>query len=64
MSNAEAEQAMREFAQVTGTDEIFAQTILQDVNWKLDVSSLPSDHIEQALVSESARCLLQSSRWQ
>ena len=35
--NAEAEAAMKSFAAITGTDEIYAQTILQDVNWSVEV---------------------------
>ncbi|GMT28104.1 hypothetical protein PFISCL1PPCAC_19401, partial [Pristionchus fissidentatus] len=36
ISNEAAESAMRQFAEITGTDEILAQTVLQDVNWSLD----------------------------
>ncbi|GMR53142.1 hypothetical protein PMAYCL1PPCAC_23337, partial [Pristionchus mayeri] len=36
VSDEDAEAAMRQFAEITGTDEILGQTILQDVNWSLD----------------------------
>ncbi|CAD6184349.1 unnamed protein product [Caenorhabditis auriculariae] len=34
----EAEKLMEKFAAITGTDEIFAQTVLQDVNWNLEAA--------------------------
>lgn len=37
ISNEKAEEAMKSFADITGTDEVLAQSILQDVNWKLEV---------------------------
>ncbi|CAJ0947529.1 unnamed protein product, partial [Mesorhabditis belari] len=36
--NAVAERAMRDFAAITGTDEIYAHTILQDVNWNIEAA--------------------------
>ena len=45
VSNEQAEAAMTKFAEITGTDIVYAQSILQDVNWNVDVSSLISEPI-------------------
>ncbi|GMT00246.1 hypothetical protein PENTCL1PPCAC_22420, partial [Pristionchus entomophagus] len=36
VSDEDAEAAIRQFAEITGTDEVLGHTILQDVNWSLD----------------------------
>lgn len=45
---------MRDFANLTNTDEIYAQTILQDVNWNVEVTIVHSSSPNQILLIQAA----------